>query len=66
MNIKQSKAGTPSIEITPTVNIFIGIIKPIGCTSKLYPYNKKELITIRFIILNSIFNIICPPNLYYV
>ena len=57
INIKQSKAGTPSIESTPTVNIFIGIIKPMGCTNKLYPYNKKKLITIRFIILNNIFNI---------
>jgi len=66
MNIKQRSAGTPSIESAPTVNTFIGIIKPIGCTRRLYPYNKKELITIRFIILNNIFNIICPPNLYYV
>ena len=66
MNIKQSKAGTPNIERAPTVNMFIGIINPIGCTSRLYPYNKKELIIIRFIILNNIFNIICPPNLYYV
>ena len=35
INIKQRSAGTPNMDITNIVNIFIGIIKPIGCTSIL-------------------------------
>ena len=52
MTIKHNNDGIPNIDITPIVKMFIGIIKPIGCTNKLYPYNKKELIIIFFIIFN--------------
>ena len=53
--MRHSKAGTPRSVNAPTVNIFIGIMSPTGCTNKLYPYSKKELIIIRLIILNTSF-----------
>ena len=56
--MSDKSAGTPNIEITPTVITLIGIIRPTGCTNKLYAYNKKELITIRLITLNISFNIL--------
>ena len=55
--IKENKAGNPKMVNKDTVTILIGIIKFIGVTSKLYPYNTKALITIFLIKLNIFFNI---------
>ena len=56
-NIKLRSAGMPKIDKATTVIIFIGIIRFSGQTNKLYPYSKKELKTIFFIIFRIIFNI---------
>lgn len=55
--INENKAGKPKIVNKDTVTILIGIIKFIGATNKLYPYNTKALITILLIRLNNFFNI---------
>lgn len=55
--INENKAGSPKIVNKDTVTILIGIIKFIGVTNKLYPYNTKALITILLIKLNNFFNI---------
>lgn len=55
--INENKAGRPKIVNKDTVTILIGIIKFIGVTNKLYPYNIKALITILLIKLNNFFNI---------
>ena len=47
----------PTLYLTISLTIFIGIISPIGCTIILYPYSKKELIIIRLIILKINLNI---------
>ena len=64
IDIKAKSAGTPNIVSTLTVIIFIGIDNPNGCTIKLYPYSKKELIIIRFSIFIITFNIKSPNKCY--
>lgn len=64
MDIKAKSAGIPNIVSTLTVITLMGIVNPNGCTIKLYPYSKKELIIIRFSIFIIIFNI-QSPNKYY-
>ena len=62
--INENKAGRPNIVNKDTVTIFIGIVKFIGATNKLYPYKTKALITILLSILNIFFSILFTNKNY--
>ena len=59
--ISDNNEGTPNTLNKDIVTTLIGIIKPNGAATKLYPYNKKPLTSTFFINLNIYF-IICPPQ----